>query len=956
MRRVAAAGDQEPVDRSGRSPCSRFELRRGPVHVVESGRREVCLGHDGILLDSTLRTFIRVLAAVVAVISTGNPAAHASELTTGSIRGTVRTVRGAPIAGARIAARAPSGRYAATTDGAGRFLILGVVPDTYEITAQAKGYESGGEIAIVLPAEHEEVAFVLAPQLREIARVEAKGEAFPVGSTSETFTVTGDAARASFPSESSSGLADYTQDSVQGAIASAPGVQLDTFANAIVRGGKVQDTVFDYDSVPIPQGLIAEPGGNIVGAQLGTTGVAATTLTLSGFTDVSQNALGGVVNEIPAIGSYPARGTFEVAAGIGAQYGEVQVSQQWATPDLRWRYSLATTLGSVYFPYGDGVTFYPAEMGTYGLALQSRAQSSWSGNVHFQPGPSNDFSITFLAGVATYDQYDTPYAGERWATFNSSSTSFPGEPADPYSQVDTPSRARGMYFVAKLQWLHNWLHSLGRLYVYQSQVGAIANGPFWDDLSFPDGVISLWSQQSQRQDGIGYDFDDQAGSKHDFRAGAQYSVDDSYLDQIVPTANELVTSNPRLNQYLVYAGDTWRVDDRLAVTGTLRYAGEHVLTGTGLSYGDGAIDPHLGVAYSLPGQSALRATFDHTSVAPLPLEVQRSDSIAPSPSVALAPETADDYSFSYERGGPTQIRLTYYVELEKNRIDVLPYNFRANPQNPSAVGVPTNAGQLQSHGLELFTKRGGLEFVATYARTFTSSVDQFAYNDLNPAAILAGHLYPAGYVPDFTATLAYEFDFAHRRLRITPLLSYESGYPYGNGTMVWIVNPKTGAPQLVANDNYVNPGYNYYFLKNPAMPYNSATNPYIGTLGTNEGTDPNTLRTTPQTLASLHVEQDLSPRVSAILDVVNLFATDTPTQLQGNPYLIGPPGYRGGDPYYERAYGAEYCKGCLYTLGNGVPTNDGTTQIVPWEYGTGGYVPQAYPMARTAQIRLRYRL
>ena len=179
-------------------------------------------------------------------------------------------------------------------------------------------YQSASEIAIVLPGEREEIAFTLQAQLKEIARVEAKGEAFPVGSTSDTFTVTGDAARASSPNESPSGLANYTQGSVQGAIAGVPGVQFDSFANAIVRGGKVQDTVYDYDSVPIPQGLIAEPGGNIVGAQLGTTGVAATTLTLSGFTDVSQNALGGVVNEIPAIGTYPARGYFEIAGGIGA--------------------------------------------------------------------------------------------------------------------------------------------------------------------------------------------------------------------------------------------------------------------------------------------------------------------------------------------------------------------------------------------------------------------------------------------------------------------------------------------------------------------------------------------------------------------------------------------------------------------------------------------------------------
>jgi hypothetical protein len=293
--------------------------------------------------------------------------------------------------------------------------------------------------------------------------------------------------------------------------------------------------------------------------------------------------------------------------------------------------------------------------------------------------------------------------------------------------------------------------------------------------------------------------------------------------------------------------------------------GEHVLTGTGLAYGVGAIDPHMALAYSLPKDSALRATFDHTSVAPLPFEVQRTNSAAPAPPVALAPETADDYSFSYEHGGPTRVRLTYYAELEKNRIDVLPVNFRANPENPSAIGVPTNAGLLRSHGVEFFAKRSGWQFVANYGRTFTSSVDQFAYNDLNPAAILAGHLYPAGYVPDFTATLSREFDFLHRRLRLTPHLT-------------------------------------------------------------------------------------------AILDVINLFGAATPTQMQGNPYLIGPPGYAGGDVYYEKAYGAAYCKGCLYTLGNGVPTNNGATQVVPWQYGRAGYVPQSYPIARTAQIRLRYRL
>ncbi|MGA2760114.1 MAG: TonB-dependent receptor [Candidatus Cybelea sp.] len=879
---------------------------------------------------------------------------------TGAILGTVTTTNLAPIANARILALAPSGRYTGTTDAGGRFTILGVAPDTYTVSVEAPGFEPANATVVVLPGEHARLAVALLAKLKEIAKVETKGAAFAVGSTSDVFTVQGQAAQAGTPQASSSGLANYSRDSIQGAISNVPGIQQDSFANVIVRGGKVQDTVYDYDSVPVPQGLIAEPGGNIVGAQLGTAGVGSETVTLGGYTDVSQNALGGVVNEVPLTGTYPGTETLDVANGIGAQLGEVKFTAQEATPDLRWRYALSATSASEYFAYGDGHTFYPAESGTYGLGFQTRAQYAIAGNVHFALSSIDDLSAVFLTGAAAYQQYDSPYEGLQWSTFNSPTATFPGEPANPNQQVDTPSIARGTYSVEKLQWVHDWQHSLGRLQLFQSQIGAVANGPEWDDLSFPDGVISLYSTQEQRENGIGYDFEDQANDKTDFRAGAQYDVNTSSIYQIVPTVPQIVTAAPRLNQYLVYVSDTWSVTPNFSAMGSLRYVGQHAQTSDSppVIYGDGALDPHLALAYTFARDNGLRATFDHNSVPPLPLEVQRTCVPASQcPSNPLAPETSDDYAFSYERGGRTQVRLTYFVELEQNVIDVLPTNYRDAlnaGENPSAIGVPTNAGQLRSHGLEFWVHNGGFTLNANYNHTLSSSIYQFAFNDLNTPAILAGHLFPANYIPNFTATASYEFDFLHHRLRVTPLLSYESGYPYGNGTMVWeIVN---GKPVQVPNDNYVNPGYNYYFLRNPSHPYNAATNPYIANLATNEGSDPNTLRTTPQTLASLHVEADLSPRVTAILDVVNLFATDTPTQLQGNPYLIGPPGYTGGDSNYERAYGAQYCKHCLYTLGNGVPTNTGQLPAVPWQYGLGGYVPEAYPLARSALIRLRYRI
>jgi hypothetical protein len=216
-------------------------------------------------------------------------------------------------------------------------------------------------------------------------------------------------------------------------------------------------------------------------------------------------------------------------------------------------------------------------------------------------------------------------------------------------------------------------------------------------------------------------------------------------------------------------------------------------------------------------------------------------------------------------------------------------------------------------------------------------------------------------------TLSYEFNNRKNRLRITPSASYESGYPYGNGKKAWIFDPTTNKPVQVPNDNYVNPGANYYFLADPSQPFNATTNPYIGNLGTNEGDDPNTLRSTPQLLFNLRLEKDITPRLTFMVDVTNLFNYVAPTAYQVNAYLIGPPGYKGGNTTYANCFGqilagtAPCAPGAApgitpYTLGNGVPTQDGVTQAVPWNYGTDGYTPQSYPLGRTVQVRLRYRL
>lgn len=919
------------------------------------------------------------MAACSLVTSGSFGAASAAEATTGSLAGTVVDASGLPLANAIVTAASPSARTSARTDAKGAFSFLGLPPDTYTVSAELAGYEEGADAETVLPGQTRRVAFRLAKALRTIGAVRSATSSYVLGSTSDTFVVSGDTARALAPTTASSGLAQYTEGSVQGAIANVPGVDFDAFANAILRGGKVGDAVFDYDSIPIPQGLIAEPGGNVDGAQLPTTGVASTTTTLAGYTSEGDNALGGVIDQIAAVGTYPSHTSIELTDGADVRYQLADVEYLGASPDLRWRYAVAGRSSSQYLSYGDGQSFYPGEAATYGIALQNKSTFSVEANVHYALTPHDDLSALAFGGQAKYDQYGSPFSGETIGFLNGTDANGNVVPYPGYTNQSAPvtfaSGTKGSFDAYKLQWTHTGGQLLSRVQVYSSEFGSSAGGPFWDENGFPDGAISLFETSVQRQSGLNYDGDGVFGNNR-IRFGAEYRTNTSLLDQIVPTADEFITSQPTLQSYLTYLGDTYRASNRLELSGTARVFNSHIKPSTGFAYNVGAIDPHFGASYRLGSSFALRATFDHSTVAPAPLEADRNDSTNvddegnPAPFVALQPETANDFTYSFETTGKTQMRLTYYQEFEKNLIDVLPFNFKSalsSGLNPDGLGVPSNAGDLRASGLELNVKNGGFAFNANLVRAYSSSASQFAYNDLNAPAVAAGQLFPVSYEPDFTAELSYEFSAFHRGLRFRPSLSYQTGYPYGNGKDVWIFDPTTNKPELVPNDNYWNPGYNYYFLANPSLPYNASTNPYVGNLGTNEGSTPNTLRSPSQFLVNLHMEGDISKRATIVVDIANVFGQFAPTAYQGNPYLIGPPGYAGGNATYAACYAQIFAGNvpCTlpappgtvpYSLGNGVPTNDGVHAVVPWSYGRAGYVPQSYPLGRSIELRLRYRM
>jgi hypothetical protein len=889
-------------------------------------------------------------------------AALAAE-TTATIVGMVRDEAGAPVAGGRIVLTSASGHYEVHSDRSGRFTLAAVTPDTYAVSVDAPNfahYEQHGVTAN--PGSTVRLDLRLAPTLRVIGSVTANTRsAFTVGSPQDSFTVSGAQARGP-TSASASGLASYTRGTVQSAVATVPGVQQDQFANVILRAGKVDDVVFSYDAVPVPQAIIAEPGGNVIGAQLPTTSLGYTTVTTAGFANASDNALAGLIDEVPEVGVYPARTTLTAGLGVVGAARDVELQRLWASPSLAQRYAVDASIGSQSIRYGDGHTFYPAEAATYGLSLDSRATWSIAANAHFKVGKRDDLEILGLSGEATYDQYGTPFTGEIYGAFG-----YPSQPM-PASQVMTPTRIRGTYAIEKVQLLRSYEHSYARARIYRSQYGSATNAPFFDDLSFPNGVISYRGSQSGVLTGFGLDVKSLASARHQLGYGAELRRQTSTLAQTVTpygfvpanpadfaTSAELLSSNPVLTSALAYLSDEWSPSEAFTLQAALRWGSTHVHRSDGTpSYDVAALDPHLSAVLHLRG-SAVRLAYDHVTVPPKPLQAERfSSTNAGAPVIDLSPERGDSYDLSFERGGAgNRLRLSLFSKDERDRIDTIPTNFRnsvPSGSNPGTVfGIPQNVGSLLANGIELAADRGPLSLSATYVHARSSSASQFGLNNLNAPAIAANHLFPVGYVPDLTAIATYRFRAG--RVTIAPSLSYETGYPYGNGRKAWIYDPNTGKPVQVLNDNHVNPGASYYFLRDPSLAYDPATNPIVSSLGTPEGDDPNTLRSNPLLLASLHIEAPLSKRVTLALDVANLFGTTTPTQLQGNPYMIGPPGYTGGNAAYAAWFGQQLGGGS-YTLGNGVPTNNGTTPVLPWQYGTGPYVPASYPEARSVYLRL----
>ena len=631
------------------SPYVRQIGGRTPPRQLESGLtlRPLCVSKgNGLKVSLGVLALFALLLSFVANAAMGD----AAEATTGVIVGTIVDASGKGIPGASISAAPRRAAIQPFLTGAVISVLLGIVLDAYTASATERavtnqrfgptsGYYRANSSASRSSSRTSEPLAACAQTTRYSSLVRRatrlRSTAMPRARTSLPHRRRG--SRVTRKARCRGRLRTSRRPT--------PSI---LFGNALLRGGKVGDAVFEYNSVPIPQGLIAEPGGNVDGAQLPTTGVASTIVTLAGYSNETDNALGGVVNQIPSNGTYPGRATLVISDGIGSQYQNAAFDFLTATPDLKWRYALSATSGSEYFKYGDGQTFYPSEAGTYGLAIQSRGVFSLETNVHYQATPKDDVSFLALYGQAAYDQYASPFAGETVGEFDGAMTTYPGE-VDPNAPVDYASGS------AEVSDVLNW-RSAGSIPGSEALRGYSCINratdrrpadPFGMRTAFPMDRFRF-SKNAVVNNSMASTLTTKASSVHSAspRFGGEFRTNTSYLNQVVPTADEFIASNPTVISSLAYFGDTWSPTSRLDIMGTARATYAHFMPSAGRAYDSSAVDPHFGISYRIGSEYALRANYDHITVDPAPLEVDRTDSANvdengnPAPFVELAPEIA----------------------------------------------------------------------------------------------------------------------------------------------------------------------------------------------------------------------------------------------------------------------------------------------------------------------------
>ncbi len=287
------------------------------------------------------RSLARTLTAVLVLFAMLIQGSWALAGTTGGISGVLTDSAGTSVSGARVSATSPSQQATVTTDTSGRFQFVSLAPDTYTLSFEKQGYQTGSQPGITVQADQSVTVNLSATRtLQTIGRTASRANSALVrpGQTASEYSVTPAQQQAVASLGGGTNL-----NSAYSAISSVPGVVV-PIGNAgwgqsvFIRGGDYTQTGNEVDGIPINRSFDQYASGAL--SSLGNQEVQV--YTGNAPADAQAVGLAGFVNQVIRTGTYPGNISGTLGVGSPAIYNHANFEVGGASPNRLFSYYAGT--------------------------------------------------------------------------------------------------------------------------------------------------------------------------------------------------------------------------------------------------------------------------------------------------------------------------------------------------------------------------------------------------------------------------------------------------------------------------------------------------------------------------------------------------------------------------------------------------------------------------------------
>jgi hypothetical protein len=240
--------------------------------------------------------------------------------TTGGVTGRVIDAQTRmPVAGAIVAAAAPSGSATATTNAQGSYALLSLAPDTYTLTVEVAGYETLVQQGVTIQADQTQtLPLAIAKLLQTIGRTTSRSSTDLVkpGTTSDTYSIGAAAAAAGAALGGPGGV-----DQAYSSLALVPGVyvpqgQQGWYQPIYIRGGDQDQIGYELDGIPANRSYDNAPMSLL--SNIGTQELQVYT---GGATASSDGqGISGYINSVVKTGTIPSFASLNYGLGTPTGY------------------------------------------------------------------------------------------------------------------------------------------------------------------------------------------------------------------------------------------------------------------------------------------------------------------------------------------------------------------------------------------------------------------------------------------------------------------------------------------------------------------------------------------------------------------------------------------------------------------------------------------------------------